>query len=115
MTGCDHSDRRVDRGVRGAVGGSAVRIEAEPTTTGQDDEHEPPHHAIVLRVRVAVIGHVEWVEFLRLARVPTAGEIVHTRSLLQVPAGGGGVAAVQLARWLGSCRFYTAVGDDELG
>jgi ribokinase len=66
-------------------------------------------------VRIAVIGHLEWVEFLRLSHVPAPGAIVHTRSLLHVPAGGGGVAAVQLARWLGSCRFYTALGDDELG
>lgn len=66
-------------------------------------------------MRIAVVGHLEWVEFLRLDRVPRAGEIVHTTSTLQVPAGGGAVAAVQLARWLGSCRFYTAFGDDELG
>jgi ribokinase len=66
-------------------------------------------------VRVAVVGHVEWVEFLHLDRVPTAGAIVHTTSMLQVAAGGGGVAAVQLARWTGACRFYTALGDDELG
>jgi ribokinase len=66
-------------------------------------------------VRVAVVGHVEWVEFLKVDRVPTAGAIVHTSSLLAVAAGGGGVAAVQLARWTGACRFYTALGDDELG
>ena len=66
-------------------------------------------------MRIAVVGHVEWVEFLQVDRVPQAGAIVHTRSMLHVPAGGGGVAAVQLARWTGSCRFYTALGDDELG
>src|SRR5688572_3861694 len=66
-------------------------------------------------MRVAVVGHVEWVEFLKLDQVPRAGAIVHTTSMLQVAAGGGGVAAVQLARWTGACRFYTALGDDELG
>jgi ribokinase len=66
-------------------------------------------------VRVAVIGHVEWVEFLRVDHVPRAGEIVHAASILDVPAGGGAVAAVQLARWANGCRFYTALGDDELG
>src|SRR5262245_53126888 len=66
-------------------------------------------------VRVAVVGHVEWVEFLRVDRVPRAGEIVHASSTLAVPAGGGAVAAVQLARWTGACALYTALGDDELG
>jgi len=66
-------------------------------------------------VRVAVVGHVEWVEFLHLERVPRAGEIVYADARLQVPAGGGGVAAVQLARWAGACTLFTAFGDDELG
>jgi ribokinase len=65
--------------------------------------------------RVAVIGHVEWVEFLRVERVPRAGEIVHGDAALAVPAGGGGVAAVQLARWGVESLFFTALGDDELG
>src|SRR5205814_1766171 len=30
-------------------------------------------------------------------------------------AGGGAVAAVQLARLAGNCTFYTALGDDEMG
>ena len=28
-------------------------------------------------MRVAVVGHVEWVEFVRVENVPRAGEIVH--------------------------------------
>ena len=47
--------------------------------------------------------------------MPDAGEIVHTRKTWQVPAGGGAVAAVQLARLAGQCLFVTALGDDELG
>lgn len=66
-------------------------------------------------MRVAVVGHVEWMEFLRVPRVPAAGEITHGESLLEVPAGGGAVAAVQLARWAGECLLFTALGDDELG
>jgi ribokinase len=66
-------------------------------------------------VRVAVVGHVEWVEFLNVDHVPVAGEIIHGTPHLQVPAGGGAVAAVQLARWAGDCVFFTALGDDELG
>lgn len=66
-------------------------------------------------MRVAVIGHVEWVEFVHVDHVPVAGEIVHARSKLDVPAGGGGVAAVQLTRMGAETIFYTALGDDALG
>jgi ribokinase len=65
-------------------------------------------------VRVAVIGHVEWCEFVRVERVPLAGEIVDGSSFLEEPAGGGAVAAVQFARLAGSCDFFTALGDDPL-
>jgi ribokinase len=66
-------------------------------------------------MRTAVVGHVEWVECALVERVPRAGEIAHARESFFVPAGGGAVAAVQLARLAGECTFYTALGDDELG
>ena len=66
-------------------------------------------------MRTAVVGHVEWVEFARVERVPHPGEIVHARSGFAEAAGGGGVAAVQLARLAGECTLYTALGDDDTG
>ncbi len=66
-------------------------------------------------MRVAVVGHVEWVEFVEVPRVPAAGEIVHGAPVLEVAAGGGAVAAVQLARWTGGCALFTAIGADALG
>src|SRR3954468_13748586 len=66
-------------------------------------------------MRTAVVGHVEWVECVLVDRVPKPGEIAHARESFFVPAGGGSVAAVQLARLAGEGTFYTAVGDDELG
>jgi ribokinase len=66
-------------------------------------------------LRVAVVGHVEWIEFARVDRVPAAGEIVHALETWEEPGGGGAVAAVQLARLAGECLFLTALGDDELG
>jgi ribokinase len=66
-------------------------------------------------MRVAVVGHVEWVEFARVDHVPAPGEIVHALETWEEPAGGGAVAAVQLARLAGDCLFLTALGDDELG
>ena len=65
--------------------------------------------------RVAVVGHVEWVEFLRVPRVPAAGDIVHASDVFEQAAGGGGVAAVQLRKLAGACAFFTALGDDEIG
>jgi ribokinase len=67
------------------------------------------------QLRVAVVGHVEWVEFARVDHVPAPGEIVHASETWQEPAGGGAVAAVELARLAGECLFLTALGDDELG
>jgi ribokinase len=66
-------------------------------------------------MRTAVIGHLEWVEFMPVERVPLAGEILETTSSFTEPAGGGAVAAVQLARLSGDCTFFTAVGDDHNG
>jgi ribokinase len=40
---------------------------------------------------------------------------VHARDPFEEPAGGGAVAAVQLARLAGRCVLITALGDDEHG
>ena len=64
---------------------------------------------------LAVVGHVEWVDFAVVERVPEPGEIVHVSEAWEEPAGGGAVAAVQLARLSGACLFLTALGDDDRG
>ncbi len=66
-------------------------------------------------MRVAVVGHVEWVSFGVVDRVPRAGEIVNATENWDEPAGGGAVAAVQLAKLAGACDLFTAFGDDEIG
>ena len=66
-------------------------------------------------LRLAVVGHVEWAEFLRVPHLPTAGEITHVTDRWEAPAGGGAVTAVQLARLAGHATLLTALGDDELG
>jgi ribokinase len=65
-------------------------------------------------VRVAVVGHVEWVEFVRGDHAPAEGEIVHASDAFEEPAGGGAVAAVQLARMAEACELFTALGADDL-
>jgi ribokinase len=65
-------------------------------------------------VRVAAVGHVEWVEFVHGDHVPAPGEIVHASDGFEEPAGGGAVAAVQLARMADGAEFFTALGEDDL-
>ncbi len=66
-------------------------------------------------MRVAVVGHVEWILFGHVDAVPPAGGIAHATDGWEEPGGGGGVSAVQLARLAGSCDLYTSFGDDEVG
>jgi ribokinase len=66
-------------------------------------------------MRLAVVGHVEWVEFVGVESVPAAGEIVHAQETWEEAAGGGGVAAVQLRKLDGSAALFTSFGSDELG
>ena len=66
-------------------------------------------------MRAAVVGHVEWVEFARVARVPPPGAIVQASEWWAEAAGGGGVASAELARLAGECTLYTALGSDDLG
>jgi ribokinase len=64
---------------------------------------------------VAVVGHVEWTMIARSERIPVTGEVVHADVLWEGPAGGGAVAAVQLAILAGECAFFTALGADAAG
>ena len=64
---------------------------------------------------VAVVGHVEWVQFARVPHIARAGEVIHARDPFEEPAGGGAVAAVQLARLAGEALLITALGEDEHG
>ncbi len=64
---------------------------------------------------MAVVGHVEWVRFARVPHVPRAGEVMHAHDPFEEPAGGGAVAAVQLARLAGEAVLVTALGEDEHG
>jgi len=63
---------------------------------------------------VAVVGHVEWMDFAVVDHLPRQGEIVQARQGFEEAAGSGAVAAVQMRRLAGAATFYTAVGDDDL-
>ncbi len=67
-------------------------------------------------LKLAVIGHVEWVTFLSVDKLPIAGNISHAKIGLEEPAGGGAVAAVQLSRLVNNdVHFFTALGRDSTG
>ena len=66
-------------------------------------------------MRAAVVGHVEWVRFAQVERVPAPGEIVTATDTWEEPAGGGAVAAGELVRLGAEVDFFVAVGNDELG
>lgn len=66
-------------------------------------------------MKAAVVGHVEWIEFMRVSKVPTAGEIVYANEWWEAPGGGGSVAAMQLLKLARGCSFFTALGDDDIG
>ena len=65
--------------------------------------------------RIAVVGHVEWVQFLRVDHLPEPGEIESTRREATHAGGGAVVAAAALAEHGVEVDFYGAVGRDGLG
>jgi ribokinase len=66
-------------------------------------------------MRVAVVGHVEWVDFVPVQRFPTPGGIVHAQGSFARAAGGGSVVAAVLAELGAQVDFFTALGEDEYG
>lgn len=66
-------------------------------------------------VRVGVVGHVEWVDFAVVDRLPVPGEIAHARDFFAEAAGGGAVAAVQLRKLAGAASFFTSIGGGPAG
>jgi ribokinase len=69
----------------------------------------------LVQARAAVVGHVEWVEFAVVARLPRPGEIIRARESWDEAAGSGAVAAVQMTKLTGSALFFTALADDRAG
>lgn len=67
-------------------------------------------------LRLAVVGHQEWVTFLQVDALPQPGRISRALRSIEEPAGAGAVAAVQLARLTGQrVPFFTALGRDAIG
>ncbi len=68
------------------------------------------------KLKLAVIGHVEWVTFLKVDQLPLAGEISHAKDSFEEAAGGAAVAAIQMARLInGPVDLITSLGKDNYG
>jgi len=64
----------------------------------------------------AVIGHVEWMNFLNVDQLPKPGVISHSKKSLEYPAGGGSIIAKTLSELtLNKIHFFTALGNDDYG
>ncbi|WP_269622742.1 PfkB family carbohydrate kinase [Prochlorococcus marinus] len=67
-------------------------------------------------LNLAVVGHIEWVTFLSVNKLPSEGLISHGSNLLEEPAGGGAVAGVQMANLTKEkVHFFTSLGNDNIG
>jgi ribokinase len=66
-------------------------------------------------VHAAVVGHVEWIEFVEVDSVPMQGEIVSATSSWEEAGGGGSVAATQLSMLADTVLFFTALGAGDIG
>ena len=68
------------------------------------------------KLKLAVIGHVEWMTFLSVDTLPKEGYISHAKDYLEAPAGGGAVTAIQMAKLTGSkVHLITSLGKDYFG
>src|SRR5437762_9428219 len=65
--------------------------------------------------RVAVVGHIEWVDFVPIHQFPLPGAVVHATGSFARAAGGGGVVAAVLSELGASVDFFVALGRDAVG
>lgn len=65
--------------------------------------------------RVAVVGHVEWVDFVRAPEYPRRGGLEQGEREFERAGGGAVVAAAVLAELGAEVDFLCAPGDDERG
>ena len=66
--------------------------------------------------KFAVIGHIEWMNFLKVDNLPQPGIISHSQKSFEMPAGGGSVIAKTLNDLTyNQVHFFTSLGKDFYG
>jgi ribokinase len=77
---------------------------------------DPVEPAVPPGLHLAVVGHVEVVEFVAVPHLPVSGAVLHAAGDgVARAAGGGAVAAAVLADLGARVDFFCALGEDELG
>ena len=67
-------------------------------------------------LKFAVIGHIEWINFLKVDSLPKSGVISHSQISYEQPAGGGAVIAKTLRELThNKVHFFTSLGKDYHG
>ncbi len=67
-------------------------------------------------LKFAVIGHIEWINFLKVDSLPKPGLITHAKTSLELPAGGGALIAKTLYELSNNeIHFFTSLGKDYYG
>ena len=98
--------------------GTGVGYEAciHPTPVVLNQSLDPELLPKFQQLSLAVVGHIEWVDFLAVDQWPQPGLISHAQQRLEEPAGAGAVIAVQLAQLVDQpVHFFTALGRDSVG
>ena len=82
---------------------------------GKDNKFEDYKHKRG-NLNFAVIGHVEWINFLKVDQLPIPGVISHSKKSYEYPAGGGSIIAKTLSELtFNQIHFFTALGNDDYG
>jgi len=67
-------------------------------------------------LKLAVVGHVEWMTFVEVDKLPRAGNITRSIRHQEEAAGGGAVTAIAMSNLINQeVHFFTALGKDYLG
>ena len=67
-------------------------------------------------LKFAVIGHLEWINFLKVDLLPKPGIISHANKSLELPAGGGALIVKTLFELSkNEIHFFTSLGKDYYG
>ena len=67
-------------------------------------------------LKFAVIGHIEWINFLSVDKLPNPGIITHAKKSIELPAGGGSLIAKTLSELTNNeVHFFTSLGNDYYG
>jgi ribokinase len=65
--------------------------------------------------RIAVVGHIEWVDFLRVDHLPVSGDLLAAERESVHAGGGAVVAAAVLAEHGAEVDIFCAIGSDDNG